>query len=193
MRRRFPDMEITLVTNGNADIDAVPIVSDTFDRVVISIYGFQPETYRKITGLDLDKTLRFAEELIKNGRCKVNLKYLTTPINLHETNLFLHWASRLLPERIIMADSNISQYINTGTSDRFWEKIEERTRISVQEELRGARSVLKGSRCAIVIDSTNRKRFGIEGEFMNDEVFSKHITTPAQSRSLLLSNGTGLM
>lgn len=192
IRKCYPDMDIMLLTNGCSDVSIVPFVNETFNRVVISIYGFQPETYKKTTGLDLSKTLAFAEELIKNGNCKVNLKYLTTPINLHEVNLFLRWALRLLPERIILADSNIAQYINTGTPDRFWEKIEERTKQSVQEELRNSRAALKDSTSTIVIDSVNRKRLGIE-ELINDEVFSKHISSPAKSRTILLGRGTGLM
>ncbi|MBF0459046.1 MAG: hypothetical protein HQK99_14245 [Nitrospirae bacterium] len=190
--RRYPDMDIMLLTNGCADMGIVPFVNETFDRVVISIYGFQPETYKKTTGLELSKTLSFAEELIRHGKCKVNLKYLTTPINLHEVNLFLRWALWLLPERIILADSNIAQYINTGTPDRFWEKIEERTKQSVQDELRNARAALKDSGCTIVIDSVNRKRLGIE-ELTGDEVLGKHITSPAKSRTALLGRGTGLM
>ncbi|MBF0318519.1 MAG: radical SAM protein [Nitrospirae bacterium] len=194
IRKLFPDLEINIATNGNAGIDMAAFLDGIADRIIISIYGFQPETYKKVTGLNLDRTVSFAEELVKRGKSRVNLKYLTTPINFHEAALFLHWALQLLPERIILADSNIAQYINTDTPDNFWDKIIQRTSVSIQEELLSAISILKESGCSIVIDTNNRKYFGISEDFLlSDDCLNSHITTPVKSRATLFSRGTGLM
>ena len=127
IRKKYPDIKFSLVTNGNANLEMIDLVEELFDIVIISIVGFEPETYKKIMGLEFQKTIQFAEELIKRKKILVFLKYLITPINVHETNLFLDWAIKINPDKIIFSGSNMKQYINMNTFDDYWNKIFRRT------------------------------------------------------------------
>ncbi len=111
MRENHPSMHMTLVTNGNVGRDMADTLFDLFDCVVISFYGFQPFTYRTITGLPLKRTVAFAERLLEIDRRKVELKYLSTPINFHESVLFLEWALKRKPSEIAIIDADSDWYI----------------------------------------------------------------------------------
>lgn len=96
IKKMYPNIELELVTNGNADESMVETVRRLFDKVTISIVGFQSETYRKIMMIDINKTMRVAEELLNNNNhIYICLKYLVSPLNAHESNLFLNWAIRI--------------------------------------------------------------------------------------------------
>lgn len=167
IKDRHPELKIALVTNGNANCEMVGTVEDLFSAVTISIVGFAPETYKKIMGLDINRTIAFAEELIKGNKTKVWLKYLITPLNLHETNLFLKWAIKAAPERIVIADAYTRRYIN-DTKDMFWSKIIERTSLDVKSELISARADLSDKRITVVFDPLAREMFGINEDFIKN-------------------------
>lgn len=132
IKKLFPTMNISMVTNGNHLIMA-DYVCNTINRITVSFVGFQRATYKTIMGMDIEKTKNFCEHIIKSGKTRVYLKYLITPNNLHELPLFLEWAISLAPEVIYFTDANTKKYINEYTLDRYWEKMITRT---VQETTR---------------------------------------------------------
>lgn len=134
LKKDRPGMNFELVTNGNVGLELVETVEGIFGCVSISIVGFEPETYRKVMGLELARTIAFAEKLVEGKRIKVILKYLITPINLHESGLFLKWALRVMPDEIFLADANTRMYVKE-TEDGYWEKIIQRTASEVKGEL----------------------------------------------------------
>ena len=141
-----------VISNANFDVARITEVEELFDNIDISIVGFQPETYSKIMGLKLDKTIRFAEELITRGNIHVSLKFLITPLTFHEQAAFLKWALKLAPNSIVIYDSRFSMYINKNTADNFWDKIISRTIVDVKNELRGcdiSKLRVKGTRIYI--------------------------------------------
>jgi hypothetical protein len=111
MREKHPSLHMTLVTNGNVEKSAADTVFDLFDYCIIGFYGFQPFTYKTITGLSLQRTIEFAERLLAIDRRKVALKYLSTPINFHESVLFLDWALQCKPGEIAVIDADSDWYI----------------------------------------------------------------------------------
>ena len=165
LKSRYPELKIILVTNGNVSLDMLEMLENLFSAVTISIVGFEPETYKKIMGLDINKTIAFAEELIKRNKTKTWLKYLTTPLNLHETNLFLKWAIKAAPERIVIADADTRRYIN-DTKDMFWSKIIERTSHDIKSELISARTDLINKRTTIAFDQLAKELFEIDENFV---------------------------
>lgn len=138
----YPNIKFGLVTNGNVNLDMVEEVERLFDNIVVSIVGFEPETYERIMGMDFYKTVNFCTALAKKKRVKLILKYLTTPLNIHTTNLFLEWAINLNPVVVLIEDANTMQYINANTSDKFWEKIFNRTAEKIKKVLRENRNRL---------------------------------------------------
>jgi uncharacterized radical SAM superfamily Fe-S cluster-containing enzyme len=70
------EVKVYAVTNGNISCDKIENVEKGYERLYVSFVGFQPETYRAIMGLSLDKTISFVELLIERGKVQVYLKYL---------------------------------------------------------------------------------------------------------------------
>jgi MoaA/NifB/PqqE/SkfB family radical SAM enzyme len=163
---RRPEIPLALITNGNVEADTVPFVESLFFNVLVSVYGFQDETYRRITRMELEKTLRFAENLVRRGKTTVHLKYLVTPLNLHELPLFLRWAIALGPETISVIDSNTALYINWATPDRYWDLVIGRTGGEVRRVLSGESDRLKASGTVLLLDALSREMFGIEEGFI---------------------------
>lgn len=157
--------ELSIITNGNAGEQVAIDISNIVDRVMISFVGFQDETYRKIMGIDLGKTISFVERLKSIGKVKLILKYLTTPINYHEQNLFLRWAINMLPNEIVICDANWKAYINSDTNDKYWQKIIDRTTKSVIDELCNVNNELI-RRSGTVVYIENLKDYKIDSEFI---------------------------
>jgi pyruvate-formate lyase-activating enzyme len=65
VKKKYPDMLIGLVTNGNVGLNVIEKVEQLFNYIWISFVGFQAETYRKIMGLELPITVKFAEEIVR--------------------------------------------------------------------------------------------------------------------------------
>lgn len=165
---RRPGLPLALITNGNAEADMVPFVESLFFNVLISVYGFQDETYRSITRMELEKTRSFAELLVTRSKTTVHLKYLVTPLNLHELPLFLRWAIALGPETISVIDSNTALYINSDTPDRYWSVILERTGRAVRSVLSGESDRLAGSGTVVLLDALSREMFGLDQGFVKE-------------------------
>jgi MoaA/NifB/PqqE/SkfB family radical SAM enzyme len=166
---RRPEIPLALITNGNVEADMVPFVESLFFNVLVSVYGFQDETYRRITRMELEKTLRFAENLVRCGKTTVHLKYLVTPLNLHELPLFLRWAIALGPETISVIDSNTALYINRATPDRYWDLVIGRTGGEVRRVLSGESDRLKASGTVLLLDALSREMFGLDQGFVEEE------------------------
>jgi MoaA/NifB/PqqE/SkfB family radical SAM enzyme len=168
-KKHLKNTRFHLITNGNTDAVSVERIERLFNSVTISIVGFQKETYRKIMGLDIDKTISLAETLIKRDVVEVSLKYLITPSNIHETNLFLNWALRQAPSTSIqIVEMGLyDNYINTKTSDEYWKKILERTTKDMHFELANADiSKLRKNGTKIIV--ANMGKYQITGEFIKD-------------------------
>lgn len=123
----YPTLNISLVTNGNANLNMLNRVEKIFNELKISFMAFESETYERIMGMSFEKTITFVEELARRKKVKLILKYLITPLSIHETNLFLEWAIDLNPFYTFIEDADTLRYINTHTKDKFWKKISERT------------------------------------------------------------------
>lgn len=124
------------MTNGCFPVHKVDQVERLFSKVVISIVGFQPTTYKRVMGLDFEATMAFAAELNRRRSTTLLLKYLVTPLNSHEFDLFLRWAIGLEPHGgYIFAESAGTTYMNFDTPDGYWRLVFERTGEAVRQVL----------------------------------------------------------
>lgn len=174
VKNKHPGMKISLVTNGNVNDQITAAVGDLFSRVTISFVGFQAETYRKVMGLDIENSQRYAEQVMKNAGADVYLKYLLTPINVHETALFLKWAIDKAPKRIAISDASTHKYIK-NTDDRYWQKIYERTGGDVRSIICKSIDIIKSNGIIFSIDQGSRAILGIDDEFIDANDFRKNI------------------
>jgi pyruvate-formate lyase-activating enzyme len=166
LKSKLPSSRFWLCTNGNGTKQMRERAVRLFDRFTISVYAFQQETYDSVSGLQLNKTIKFAESLIQSHGKPLNLKYLATPINIHETAIFMKWALTLRPANIQIVDSGIIQYIKVST-DNYWEKIMETTGRKVRESLKlSDRRALRKSETTVLIDPYFLCAFGIDDTFI---------------------------
>lgn len=156
-----PDIELTLATNGNAEADMVPMVNKLFNAVYMSIVGFQPETYKRVMGLDIDKTKHFIEKLVSTNVVKLQLKFMSTAINIHEAGLFFDWAVKLHRVDIAFADTSVKMYLNFKTFDNYWNKILLRTAEDLKRRIVEAKPFLLSAKRKVYLDVGMRDLFNI--------------------------------
>jgi Radical SAM superfamily len=168
VRRNFPSITLTLTTNGNADLSMIETVRALFDKLYISIVGFQPETYQRIMGLDVAKTIAFVEQLHDTTGVRIQLKYMSTPINIHEAPLYFDWAIGLKRAEITFADTSVSSYVRYGTFDDYWNKIFARTELELKRKICAQRELLEHDRRKIFFDAGMRSHFRITPEWIRE-------------------------
>jgi len=179
LEKKYPGLRIELVTNGNVDMDRVGEIEALFTSVSISMMAFEPATYERVMGMDFEKTLKFAEQLAR-GKAYLILKYLVTPVSIHEANLFLAWAIKLHPGKILFDDASTARYLVRDTGDRFWDKISERTGVKIKEVLTcHKRSLLDGT-TEVLFAKRSLKSLGLEsdlGDFLVRNELRKKVRT----------------
>lgn len=167
LRAAHPTMRMSVITNGNAPDAMLDEALAIFDRFTLSVYAFQSDTYNRISGLDLGRTKEFAESVVAAVPKKdLYLKYLTTPLNAHETSSFLKWAIGVHPKCIILTNAMVLKYIQ-GTPDEYWKKIFKRTgdeikKVLVSSDLDPLRSCDGG----IYLDKLHADVYGVDEDFL---------------------------
>jgi len=163
-----PNIKISLISNACYDLSKIDMIEEVFDFMYVSMVGFQSETYKRIMGLDINKTKRFIDALIDRGKVGIGLKYLVTPLNVHEAGLFLDWAIQRKPTEISIADSNIDQYINYKSWDNFWNKIIKRTSFEVKKELMQKKEFMLQNNIKVGFDFNCKRIYDISDSFIKD-------------------------
>lgn len=135
LKRKVPDLCINIITNGCFSVDKAQRFASlfSFTNTWISFMGAQRETYERVMGLDMDKTLAFIRELIVLGK-KPGLSFAVIPITMHEVTAFFEMAIELGVTKVRLNDGYWRQY-TTITEDHFWDKIAQRSAKKFQKYL----------------------------------------------------------
>ncbi|HNX82409.1 MAG TPA: SPASM domain-containing protein [Candidatus Omnitrophota bacterium] len=165
VKRDYSPVEISCVTNGNVPVSMIPRVEQIFDELKVSFLAFEPETYERITCLDLRNAVAFVENLSRRKRMRLLLKYLVTPLGIHEAGLFLEWAIAVCPEYIFLEDAQTTAYINLETQDRFWNKISSRTGQRVKSVLRANKERLLRSSTTVRFSTDTLRVLGLSQDW----------------------------
>jgi len=168
-----PAIRWWLVTNGNVGEEMAVICRKLFHDITVSIVGFQPETYRVIMGLAVERVKSFVVVLIKQGGVRVALKYLVTPLSLHESGLFFEWAVGTGAASIYFSDSAMTQYVRMDTSDKYWSKIVERTSGELKNLLIKERLRLEEQGSVVEFESSLAKLFNLDEMFITKHGLEK--------------------
>jgi pyruvate-formate lyase-activating enzyme len=177
VREEFPQKKLHLVTNGCAPASLAPEVARLFQRVVISFVGIQPETYRAVMGLDVTRTLSFVQALIAEQTTEVTMKFLATPLNVHEAALFLRTALEMKPALILFSDSGFHQYVRLKTRDGFWEKIASRAGTAFQQQLCASSAALKVAGIRVHVEPSAGKVLGVDSAFLHEKNLTDVVAT----------------
>lgn len=167
IKAEYPGIKMAVVTNGNVPSDAINRSSSLFSQFTVSFYAFQPETYQCISGLDLSKTISFSEHIMALADKTVYLKYLSTPLSIHEIGAFFRWSLALAPAQIQLVTGGFAQFVQSAEKYKYWRKILAISSKSIQRELLSADwSALRHSRTKILIDGFHRSAFGLDSDFI---------------------------
>lgn len=167
IKKENNDTLFHIITNGCVSSNMAKLCSILFDSMTISIVGFQDQTYNAIMGLDISKTKKFATSMIDMCTTKVSLKYLCTPLNIHEIHLFLKWATDCSPESIQIVDANFKLYINENTNIPFWNQIIQRYSKVFLHNLYLQKDTLNKNNIKVWIDQSIMSTFSVSYEDLN--------------------------
>jgi len=120
LRNAMPATHFHLKTNGNAELDKVAFIEDTFNSVVVSLNGFSDSSCKLIMGqnIDIKKTLAFIEKLVNGAKTNVGVKFLISPVVTAEILPFFEWALNLKPRCIIFQTAYRYLLKENGLSER---------------------------------------------------------------------------
>lgn len=166
IKKNNPEIIFQMVTNLNVDFDYKDLIEELFETITVSFVGFQPETYKAVMGLDLNKSKKLVEYLIPRGKTKVRLKFLETPSTMHESHLFLEWALSLKPSKIYMHSADIHSYINGNAPFQYWDKMFRVTGKKIKDILIKNKTELSQKDHYISFNSDNIKHYEINNEFL---------------------------
>jgi len=103
IKEQYPHVITRVISNGCLGEADVEWFTACVDEAYFSFVGFSEGSYWVGSKLNLKKTVDFVEKVVGSGRVrKVVLKYLITPINLHETLEFLEWCERVAPDGAVL-------------------------------------------------------------------------------------------
>lgn len=177
LKKQNPELSISLITNGN-NTKEIERTEKLFDRVWVSIVGFQSETYKNIMGLNIEKTKEFCETLIKSNEVEnIGLKYLLTPTNIQDLPLFIDWAMSVNPNIIMIQDSVLEQYIKF-TNDEYWEKTFLRTQKEFTKVIkkRITQEHVSNYKFKIKFYNNSLNYFKLDDEYIKSNAFEKIVT-----------------
>ncbi len=163
--KRDHGTRFSIVTNASVPVAMADRVESLFDTVKVSFVGFQPETYRRVMGLDMARAVELVEKLNEHKRVVLSLKYLVTPLNLHEAPLFLRWAIGLKPNGPVFFESASFDYMNFDTSDRYWAKICERTGAEIAKVIADAAPALREHRISVQLSPPVLELYRLDRSF----------------------------
>lgn len=167
-KEKLPETWFTVVTNASVPIEMKPVVEHLFRSVTVSFVGFQPETYNRIMGLDLHQTRNFVESLIFGKSTLLTIKFLITPLNLHEVALFYEWALPLKPYGIVLAYAGMTdQSIQMDGPYNYWQKIFDRTGKRLRECLYAKRQLIQDHGILLQFEDRAKTVFDLSDDFLS--------------------------
>jgi len=166
LKNKFPSTKFSVVTNGSVPEQMRARALEIFDHFTVSIYAFQEETYARLCEVSLASVLETCARIAETPKKSLFVKYLSTPISIHEVGLYLTWASALAPRNIQVVNGGIDGYVKP-TEDNYWKKIFHRTAIEVKKSLVSLnRGRLRARPTTISFDKFHSDAFQITPEFL---------------------------
>jgi MoaA/NifB/PqqE/SkfB family radical SAM enzyme len=151
VRIENPNIKIHLITNGNISTAIYGQVKRIFTSMTVSIVGFQDATYTKIMGINFTQTKLFIKMVCAETNIPLSLKYLITPINIHEIDLFMDWAVEQESDSIQLIEASpLIDAIHLGNSIPFWETIIDRAGQALQASLKRHITTLNKRGCKVI-------------------------------------------
>ena len=110
--------KVTIVTNGDIQCGQYESLCKMIDNFQVSFYGFSPESVQLISRLDLIRIRAFCEYLSNNNR-QLDVKFVLSPIVIHELLPFLEWSLSLNVKHVMIyyAILPTEDYESTGRRD----------------------------------------------------------------------------
>ena len=92
--------KVRINTNGSVPLSRLDEIENLFDIVNVTFNGFTYETTKALMDVDLKYAKEIAENLSRNKKVRLGLKFLASPLCIADLPSFLKWAIDLSPYRI---------------------------------------------------------------------------------------------
>ncbi|OGV55852.1 MAG: hypothetical protein A2017_07570 [Lentisphaerae bacterium GWF2_44_16] len=135
IKEKYPEMKLHCVSNMSVDASRIDELEYIFDGFDISMVGFQHETYDAIMGLDIERTRKTIEELLRRKKQTIMIKYLLVPLNVHEVSAWLQWCIDSGAESLQIAYASGWEWVKADTQYGFWSKIFDRASAKLKKTL----------------------------------------------------------
>ena len=121
LQKKYPDMEITTITNLCVNDEQIKQAERIFNRMTVSFLGFSKLIYKNEMGLDFEKTMKNFKYLYDNKKVSLLPKYLAMPTNLFDIVPFFEWALGLNVEKIYL--HNIHEFAQVANLEhKYWNR-----------------------------------------------------------------------
>lgn len=162
-RQRHPDVWVHLKTNGNASADRVDFVSSCCSSAMVSFNGFTASSCRTLMDVDLEKTIRFCEEVKQRQTTNLCVKFLNSPVCISELPDFLEWAIQTRAKAIAIqtvyhysfdaaGKSSRGEHAFSGLDSPYWQQVYGRVAVRIEKVLAKYADVLNQDTCNLASD-----------------------------------------
>ncbi len=167
-KARHPDMALTIITNGCVSGRMAERAGRLFSQIYLSMVGHCPRTYRTLMDLDRERTLGFIQALRGFPGVQVIPRWLTTPLNLHETGDLLRWAVGEGLPAVMLDDACSGGYLRLDTHDAYWWRIIERSGRDLRLALEECREPLASGAARFLFTGRCARFFGLGEEWFRE-------------------------
>lgn len=118
MMKKEIGTSVTIVTNGAIPHNNYASLCDIIDGFQVSFYGFNMESVRMISKLNLKQIKDFCEYLSEHNR-RLDVKFVLSPLVIHELQPFLEWSLSLNVSHVMVYYAILpsEDYERTGRRD----------------------------------------------------------------------------
>ncbi|MBQ3310517.1 hypothetical protein IJG72_00415 [bacterium] len=102
LHKKYPNMGIGTITNLCVGEQRLKQAEQIFDKITVSMLGFNKQSYKIHMNLDFDKVMNNFMTLYNNKKVELSPKFLTMPSNIVELPEFLKWALTLDVNKIYL-------------------------------------------------------------------------------------------
>lgn len=161
-KTKNPSTWIHLKTNGNANLDKIDFVNNYCDSIMVSFNGFTASSCDVLMDVELSKTVKFCEEIAKNGKTNLCVKFLNSPVCINEISDFLEWSISIKAKTI--AFQTVYQYNYSGgkcnreshmfdnLDSEYWNEIYRRIALKVENVLEKNKGTINTDICNLATD-----------------------------------------
>ncbi|MGN0018301.1 MAG: radical SAM protein [Candidatus Gastranaerophilaceae bacterium] len=175
LHKKYPKMGIGTISNLCVGEERLKQAEEIFDRITVSMLGFDKQSYKIHMNLDFEKVLNNFMTLYKNKKVELSPKFLAMPSNIVDIPEFLKWALTLDVNKIYL--HNVTTFLQeTNWQSQIWHNILLRIEKQIKNLFQDNKDLIAATnRHFISIHPTLAQTLNITEEYINSIGLEKNI------------------